>query len=185
MLWDSYLVAVFVCRIMIQMIKNEAYCYHVTIQTSCASSVTDVMKLKRIHNTKKKARGNNTEKTGSVLTAMTPGLCFDFYPTVRVEHTSSRFQAHHSRAYSSYTVVPLTLTVVTVVIVSPGPQCLLGRHTGRSHPQLLLLQQSALSGYFQETLCEFFWIKTSTAYWRPQVFAHYSTLTLEVYISSL
>ncbi|XP_047187872.1 dynein axonemal intermediate chain 4-like isoform X3 [Scophthalmus maximus] len=42
---------------------------------------TDVMKLKRIHNTKKKARGNNTEKTGSVLTAMTPGLCFDFYPT--------------------------------------------------------------------------------------------------------
>uniref|UniRef100_A0A8D3E9F8 Dynein axonemal intermediate chain 4 n=1 Tax=Scophthalmus maximus TaxID=52904 RepID=A0A8D3E9F8_SCOMX len=75
------LIAVFVCRIMIQMIKNKAYCYHVTIQTSCASSVTDVMKLKRIHNTKKKARGNNTEKTGSVLTAMTPGLCFDFYPT--------------------------------------------------------------------------------------------------------
>ncbi|XP_040911473.1 dynein intermediate chain 4, axonemal-like [Toxotes jaculatrix] len=42
----------------------------------------DLMKLKRIHNTKKKAGRNNTEKkTESVLSALTPGLCFDFHPT--------------------------------------------------------------------------------------------------------
>ncbi|KAM7378746.1 hypothetical protein PAMP_004345 [Pampus punctatissimus] len=43
---------------------------------------TDLMKLKRIHNTKKKAGGNKTEKsTESLLSALTPGLCFDFHPT--------------------------------------------------------------------------------------------------------
>ncbi|XP_018517753.1 dynein axonemal intermediate chain 4 [Lates calcarifer] len=42
----------------------------------------DLMKLKRIHNAKKKAGGNNTEKKSeSVLSALTPGLCFDFHPT--------------------------------------------------------------------------------------------------------
>ncbi|XP_026229533.1 WD repeat-containing protein 78, partial [Anabas testudineus] len=41
----------------------------------------DLMKIKRIHNTKKKGGGNNTEKkTESVLSALTPGLCFDFHP---------------------------------------------------------------------------------------------------------
>ncbi|KAM7401377.1 hypothetical protein PAMA_005526 [Pampus argenteus] len=43
---------------------------------------TDLMKLKRIHNTKKKAGGNKTEiSTESLLSALTPGLCFDFHPT--------------------------------------------------------------------------------------------------------
>ncbi|XP_044223552.1 dynein axonemal intermediate chain 4-like [Thunnus albacares] len=43
---------------------------------------TDLMKLKRIHNTKKKAGGTKTEKnTESILSALTPGLCFDFHPT--------------------------------------------------------------------------------------------------------
>ncbi|XP_076600849.1 dynein axonemal intermediate chain 4 [Chaetodon auriga] len=42
----------------------------------------DLMKLKKIQNTKKKAGGNKTEnKTESVLSALTPGLCFDFHPT--------------------------------------------------------------------------------------------------------
>lgn len=41
------------------------------------------MKLKRFLHTKKKAAGNKTEqKTESVLSALTPGLCFDFHPTV-------------------------------------------------------------------------------------------------------
>ncbi|XP_070775448.1 dynein axonemal intermediate chain 4 [Enoplosus armatus] len=39
---------------------------------------TDLMKLKKIHNAKKKAGGNKTE---SVLSALTPGLCLDFHPT--------------------------------------------------------------------------------------------------------
>ncbi|XP_044076026.1 dynein axonemal intermediate chain 4-like [Siniperca chuatsi] len=38
----------------------------------------DLMKLKKIHNTKKKAGGNKTE---NVVSALTPGLCFDFHPT--------------------------------------------------------------------------------------------------------
>ncbi|XP_037644614.1 dynein intermediate chain 4, axonemal isoform X2 [Sebastes umbrosus] len=38
----------------------------------------DLMKLKRIHNTKKKAGGT---KTDSVVSPLTPGLCFDFHPT--------------------------------------------------------------------------------------------------------
>ncbi|XP_062285113.1 dynein axonemal intermediate chain 4 [Scomber scombrus] len=43
---------------------------------------TDLMKLKKIHNTKKKTGGTKTEKnTESVLSALTPGLCFDFHPT--------------------------------------------------------------------------------------------------------
>ncbi|XP_056247945.1 dynein axonemal intermediate chain 4 isoform X1 [Seriola aureovittata] len=39
---------------------------------------TDVMKLKRIHNTRKNNKGQRTE---SVLSALTPGLCVDFHPT--------------------------------------------------------------------------------------------------------
>uniref|UniRef100_A0A3Q0R1H1 Dynein axonemal intermediate chain 4 n=1 Tax=Amphilophus citrinellus TaxID=61819 RepID=A0A3Q0R1H1_AMPCI len=42
---------------------------------------TDVMKLKRIQNTKKAGRNKTETMTGSVLTALTPGLCFDFHPT--------------------------------------------------------------------------------------------------------
>lgn len=43
----------------------------------------DLMKLKRIIHKKKKAAGNKTEeKTQSVMSALTPGLCFDFHPTV-------------------------------------------------------------------------------------------------------
>lgn len=43
----------------------------------------DLMQLKRIHNTKKKGGGKKTErKTESVLSALTPGLCFDFHPAV-------------------------------------------------------------------------------------------------------
>lgn len=43
----------------------------------------DLMKLKRIQSTKKKAGGKKTETmTGSALTALTPALCFDFHPTV-------------------------------------------------------------------------------------------------------
>ncbi|XP_041805802.1 dynein intermediate chain 4, axonemal [Chelmon rostratus] len=43
----------------------------------------DLMKLKKIRNPKKKAGGNKTEnKTDSVLSALTPGLCLDFHPTV-------------------------------------------------------------------------------------------------------
>ncbi|XP_029309687.1 WD repeat-containing protein 78-like isoform X2 [Cottoperca gobio] len=38
----------------------------------------DLMKLKKIHNIKKKAGGIKTE---SVVSALTPGLCFDFHPT--------------------------------------------------------------------------------------------------------
>ncbi|XP_038574870.1 dynein intermediate chain 4, axonemal-like [Micropterus salmoides] len=38
----------------------------------------DLMKLKKIRNTAKKAGGNRTE---SVLSALIPGLCFDFHPT--------------------------------------------------------------------------------------------------------
>ncbi|XP_078119915.1 dynein axonemal intermediate chain 4-like [Sander vitreus] len=42
----------------------------------------DLMKLKKSHNTKKKAGGTTTgKKTESVLSALTPGLCFDFHPT--------------------------------------------------------------------------------------------------------
>ncbi|XP_047444353.1 dynein axonemal intermediate chain 4 isoform X2 [Mugil cephalus] len=42
----------------------------------------DLMKIKRIHNPKKKAGEKKTEKTTeSVLSALTPGLCFDFHPT--------------------------------------------------------------------------------------------------------
>uniref|UniRef100_A0A3B4X4W7 Dynein axonemal intermediate chain 4 n=1 Tax=Seriola lalandi dorsalis TaxID=1841481 RepID=A0A3B4X4W7_SERLL len=37
-----------------------------------------VMKLKRIHNTRKNNKGQRTE---SVLSALTPGLCVDFHPT--------------------------------------------------------------------------------------------------------
>ncbi|XP_030606878.1 dynein axonemal intermediate chain 4 [Archocentrus centrarchus] len=42
---------------------------------------TDVMKLKRVQNTKKAGRNKTETMTGSVLTALTPGLCFDFHPT--------------------------------------------------------------------------------------------------------
>uniref|UniRef100_A0A8C3ADS3 Dynein axonemal intermediate chain 4 n=1 Tax=Cyclopterus lumpus TaxID=8103 RepID=A0A8C3ADS3_CYCLU len=38
----------------------------------------DLMKLKKIQTTKKKVGGTQTE---SVLSALTPGLCFDFHPT--------------------------------------------------------------------------------------------------------
>ncbi|XP_049930749.1 dynein axonemal intermediate chain 4 isoform X2 [Epinephelus moara] len=42
----------------------------------------DLMKLKRIHDTKKRTGGTKTEKkTESVQSALTPGLCFDFHPT--------------------------------------------------------------------------------------------------------
>ncbi|KAM9323067.1 dynein axonemal intermediate chain 4 [Pholidichthys leucotaenia] len=42
----------------------------------------DLMKLKKIHNAKRKAGGNKTAKTTeSVPLALTPGLCFDFHPT--------------------------------------------------------------------------------------------------------
>ncbi|KAM9349995.1 dynein axonemal intermediate chain 4 [Symphorus nematophorus] len=42
----------------------------------------ELMKLKKMRNSKKKAGGNETEqKIESVLTALTPGLCFDFHPT--------------------------------------------------------------------------------------------------------
>lgn len=41
--------------------------------------VIDLMKLKKIQHTKKKAGGTRTE---SVLSALTPGLCLDFHPTV-------------------------------------------------------------------------------------------------------
>nr|XP_020475248.1 WD repeat-containing protein 78 isoform X5 [Monopterus albus] len=40
---------------------------------------TELMKLERVHNKKKKAGGNGTEKK-SVLSELTPGLCFDFHP---------------------------------------------------------------------------------------------------------
>ncbi|XP_026170340.1 dynein axonemal intermediate chain 4 isoform X2 [Mastacembelus armatus] len=41
----------------------------------------DLMKLKTIHNTKKKTGRNNAEKkTENVLLALTPGLCFEFHP---------------------------------------------------------------------------------------------------------
>ncbi|XP_069571998.1 dynein axonemal intermediate chain 4 [Brachyistius frenatus] len=41
----------------------------------------DLMKIKRIDNTKRKAGVNTTEKmTESVLSALSPGLCFDFHP---------------------------------------------------------------------------------------------------------
>ena len=63
------------------MITNLVYCYYMIIQISGASSVVDLMKLKRIHNMKKKG-GRNKDKTESVLSAQTPGLCFDFHPTV-------------------------------------------------------------------------------------------------------
>lgn len=50
----------------------------------------DLMKLKRILHTKKKASENKTEeKTESVMSALTPGLCFDFHPTVSCEQTLS------------------------------------------------------------------------------------------------
>ncbi|XP_071346282.1 dynein axonemal intermediate chain 4-like isoform X2 [Trachinotus anak] len=39
---------------------------------------TDLMKLKRIHNPKRNNKGQRTE---SVLSALTPGLCVDFHPT--------------------------------------------------------------------------------------------------------
>lgn len=71
----------------------KGYCCYITFQASCASvtgtiylslsPATDLMKLKKIHNTKKRAGGTETEKkTESVLSALTPGLCFDFHPTV-------------------------------------------------------------------------------------------------------
>ncbi|CAI5661353.1 unnamed protein product [Oreochromis niloticus] len=42
----------------------------------------DLMKLRRIQNTETKAGGKRTEMMAeSVLTALTPGLCFDFHPT--------------------------------------------------------------------------------------------------------
>ncbi|KAL7387061.1 hypothetical protein ABVT39_017776 [Epinephelus coioides] len=42
----------------------------------------DLMKLKRIHDTKKRTGGTKTEKKAeSVQSALTPGLCFDFHPT--------------------------------------------------------------------------------------------------------
>ncbi|XP_077955007.1 dynein axonemal intermediate chain 4 isoform X2 [Gasterosteus aculeatus] len=46
----------------------------------CSSGLdcTDLMKLKKIQHTKKKAGGTRTE---SVLSALTPGLCLDFHPT--------------------------------------------------------------------------------------------------------
>ncbi|XP_059199973.1 dynein axonemal intermediate chain 4 [Centropristis striata] len=41
----------------------------------------DLMKLRRVHNTKK-AGGTKTEnKSESIVSALTPGLCFDFHPT--------------------------------------------------------------------------------------------------------
>ncbi|XP_037313135.2 dynein axonemal intermediate chain 4 isoform X2 [Pungitius pungitius] len=46
----------------------------------CSSGLdcTDLMKLKKIQHTKKKAGGTRTE---SVLSALNPGLCLDFHPT--------------------------------------------------------------------------------------------------------
>ncbi|KAK9539508.1 hypothetical protein VZT92_004609 [Zoarces viviparus] len=46
----------------------------------CSSGLDciDLMKLKKIQSTKKKAGGTKAE---SVLSALTPGLCFDFHPT--------------------------------------------------------------------------------------------------------
>ncbi|XP_039900890.1 dynein intermediate chain 4, axonemal isoform X1 [Simochromis diagramma] len=42
----------------------------------------DLMKLRRIQNTETQTGGKRTEMmTESVLTALTPGLCFDFHPT--------------------------------------------------------------------------------------------------------
>uniref|UniRef100_A0A3Q4HSZ4 Dynein axonemal intermediate chain 4 n=1 Tax=Neolamprologus brichardi TaxID=32507 RepID=A0A3Q4HSZ4_NEOBR len=42
----------------------------------------DLMKLRRIQNTEKQTGGKRTEMmTETVLTALTPGLCFDFHPT--------------------------------------------------------------------------------------------------------
>ncbi|KAM4728041.1 dynein axonemal intermediate chain 4 isoform 2-T2 [Anableps anableps] len=43
---------------------------------------TDLMKLKRINNTLRRAEQKKSEKTAeSVLSVLTPGLCFDFHPT--------------------------------------------------------------------------------------------------------
>lgn len=41
---------------------------------------SDLMKLKRIQDSKKAA--GNKKKKGSVLSAITPGLCVDFHPIV-------------------------------------------------------------------------------------------------------
>lgn len=43
---------------------------------------TDMMKLRRMKSAKKNMRGNRTEtKPENILSALTPGLCFDFHPT--------------------------------------------------------------------------------------------------------
>ncbi|XP_034468590.1 WD repeat-containing protein 78 isoform X5 [Hippoglossus hippoglossus] len=53
----------------------------------------DLMKLKRIHNMKKKA-GRNKDKTESVLSALTPGLCFDFHPTDSSLYLAGTWDGH-------------------------------------------------------------------------------------------
>ncbi|XP_069367195.1 dynein axonemal intermediate chain 4 isoform X2 [Paralichthys olivaceus] len=53
----------------------------------------DIMKLKRIHNIRKKA-GGNTDKTESVLSALTPGLCFDFHPTDSSLYLAGTWDGH-------------------------------------------------------------------------------------------
>ena len=149
------------------------------------------MKLKKIHNSKKKTGGTKTEKnTESVLSALTPGLCFDFHPTVswqykwvdhvlvvvKLDFSSITVEIHtcwravvvkvlwHSFVFlyiCLMTLVPCITLLFSFFSVSTGLQYLPGWYMGRSHPQVFLLQQSAVSGDLQETLCKCFSIKAS------------------------
>lgn len=121
------------------------------------------MKLKKIHNTKKKGGGNKTEKkTESVLSALTAGLCFDFHPTVRLWHglvvcSQSDFVCD-CLYWSHHSFLPR-------FIAPAGLQSLRGWYRWRSRPQVLLFKHSAVFGNLQKTFCKSFKIKASTVFW--------------------
>ncbi|KAG7524804.1 hypothetical protein JOB18_017068 [Solea senegalensis] len=60
----------------------------------------DLMKLKRIHNTKKKA---GVKKIESVLSVLTPGLCFDFHPTDSSIYLTGTWDGHIHKCSCSNT----------------------------------------------------------------------------------
>ncbi|XP_047223253.1 dynein axonemal intermediate chain 4 isoform X4 [Girardinichthys multiradiatus] len=56
---------------------------------------TELMKLKRINNTQRMAEQNKQEKTAEcVLSALTPGLCFDFHPTDSSIYLTGTFEGN-------------------------------------------------------------------------------------------
>lgn len=128
----------------------------------------DLMKLKRIQDNKKKAAGSK-KKTDNVLSAMTPGLCVDFHPTVswpQLVWSCSFIQAvsNHRDNINSFRLT--FMCVFLLYCIEPtGFQYLLGWHMGGPHPQVLLFQQSAFSGDLSKALCKSLWIKPLTRWY--------------------